>query len=481
MERWLKCALDYIPDWLAFQMRASEKPGCAIAIAHRNRVVLERAWGHADLATGEPLTPRHRFRIASHTKSFTAAGILKLRERGKLKLDDLVGQFVDKLHASVARTTIAQLLSHSAGLIRDGSDAGQFLDRRPFLGTDELMAALQEPPVIEPNTRFKYSNLGYGLLGKVIEACAGDAYATWIRREIVDAADLTETEPDMPLADGIPFARGHTGRLVLGRRLTIPGDFTTNAIAPAGGFVSTAADLVCYFAQLSPKARKSVLSVASRREMVRRQWRDPHSDLERYYGLGTISGTSNGWDWFGHSGGLQGYISRTCVLPAQDLTISVLTNAVDGLAHPWLDGIIHILQAFARHGTPSRQVKDWTGRWWSLWGAIDLVPMGDKVVVAVPGTWAPFANASELAITGRSEGHIALASGSGSHGEPVRCVRRKSGKFGELWLSATRLVPEDELAAEMAARYKFSAAHGVPGRAHRRTRARSSRRHPAQG
>jgi CubicO group peptidase (beta-lactamase class C family) len=279
MERWLSSALDYIPEWLAFQMRASEQPGCIVAIAQRGDVVLERAWGNADLATGEPLTPRHRFRIASHTKSFTAAGILKLRERGKLKLDDPVGQFVDRLHASVGRTTIAQLLSHSAGLIRDGRDAGQFLDRRPFLSMDELMAALQDPPVIEPNTRFKYSNLGYGLLGKVIEACAGEAYATWIRREIVGAAGLTETEPDMPLADGVPFARGHTGRLVLGRRLTIPGDFTTNAIAAAGGFVSTAADLARYFAQLSPKAKKSVLSVASRREMVRRQWRDPHSNL----------------------------------------------------------------------------------------------------------------------------------------------------------------------------------------------------------
>ena len=188
MPAWLKCALDYIPDWLTFQMRAAEKPGCAIAIAHRDRVVLERAWGYADLATGERLTPRHRFRVASHTKSFTAAGILKLREQGKLKLDDPVGQFVARLHASVARTTIAQLLSHSAGLIRDGSDAGQFLDRRLFLSTDELMAALHDPPAIEPNTRFKYSNLGYGLLGKVIEACAGEAYATWIRREIVDAA-----------------------------------------------------------------------------------------------------------------------------------------------------------------------------------------------------------------------------------------------------------------------------------------------------
>jgi CubicO group peptidase (beta-lactamase class C family) len=67
------------------------------------------------------------------TKSFTAAGILKLREQGKPKLDDTAGQFVGDLHPGVARATIAQLLSHSAGLMRDGHDAGQFLDRRPFL------------------------------------------------------------------------------------------------------------------------------------------------------------------------------------------------------------------------------------------------------------------------------------------------------------------------------------------------------------
>ena len=57
---------------------------------------------------------------------------MKLREQGKLKLDDTAGQYVAGLHPAVARVTIAQLLSHSAGLIRDGDDAGQFLDRRPF-------------------------------------------------------------------------------------------------------------------------------------------------------------------------------------------------------------------------------------------------------------------------------------------------------------------------------------------------------------
>ena len=133
MDRWLAAALDYIPRWLDFQMQVSQQPGCIIAIAHRGNVVLERAFGTANLDTGEALTPRHRFRVASHSKSFTAAGIMKLREQRRLKLDDAAGDYVEGLHRDVARATIAQLLSHTAGIIRDGEDAGQFLDRRPYL------------------------------------------------------------------------------------------------------------------------------------------------------------------------------------------------------------------------------------------------------------------------------------------------------------------------------------------------------------
>ena len=71
--------------------------------------------------------------------------------------------------------------------------------------------------------------------------------------------------------------------------------------------------------------------------------------------------------------------------PAQDLTVCVLTNAVDGWAHPWVDGIANILQAFARDGAPTRKVQDWNGRWWSLWTALDLVPIGNKVLALAPG------------------------------------------------------------------------------------------------
>src|ERR1700750_3286221 len=200
-----------------------------VPIAHRGKVVAEHAFGHANLATGEKLTPRHRLRIASHNKSFTAAGIMKLREQRKLRLDDPVGQYVKGLHRGVAETTIGQVLSHSAGLVRDGTDAGQFTDSRPFLSAEELIADLQSPPAIEPNTRFKYSNHGYGLIGLVIEAITKEPYRVWIQREIVDAAGLRETRSDMPLARGLPFARGHTPRLPLGRRLVVPGDYRENA------------------------------------------------------------------------------------------------------------------------------------------------------------------------------------------------------------------------------------------------------------
>ena len=102
MQAWQQPAIDYIRSWIEFQMRASQQPGCIVAIAHRGRVVTEYALGHANLSTGEKLTPRHRFRIASHSKSFTAAGIMKLREQRKLRLDDPVGQYVKGLHRRVA-------------------------------------------------------------------------------------------------------------------------------------------------------------------------------------------------------------------------------------------------------------------------------------------------------------------------------------------------------------------------------------------
>ncbi|MCL2428225.1 MAG: beta-lactamase family protein [Alphaproteobacteria bacterium] len=453
MESWLEAALDYIPIWLELQMRQYEQPGCIIAILHRGRIVLDRAFGYADLAAREHLTPRHRFRIASHSKSFTAAGVMKLREQKILRLDDPIGAYVKRLNRRIAEVTLAQLLSHSGGVVRDGPDAGQFSGRRPFLAADELLADLQLPPAIEPNTRFKYSNHGYALLGLAIEALTGEPYAKWIRREIVDRAGLAETQPDMPLAKGVPMARGHTSLLPAGRRLAVAGEDHANAIAPAAGFVSTARDTARFFAQLDPAAPDSPLSAASRREMVRRQWRNPHSSVEGYYGLGVIVGALGGWEWFGHSGGLLGYISRTCVIPSHGLSISVLTNAVDGFAHFWLDGTMHILRTFQTRGTPPQRLRNWTGRWWSAWGAGDLIPLGERVVLANPHLFNPFQDAPEIAVTRGDTGRVALAGGYSSHGETVRRERDSRGAVRAVWFGGSMLQREAATVREIERQY----------------------------
>jgi CubicO group peptidase (beta-lactamase class C family) len=472
--KWLSAALGYIPSWIELQLRASGQPGCALAIALKDKVLLDQAFGVADLSTGEKLTPRHRFRVASHSKSFTAAGVMKLREQGKLKLDDPIGDYVAKLNADIARATVGQVLSHSAGITRDGPDVGQYDGRRPYLSAGEVLADLAADPVIEPNSRFKYSNHGFALLGLLIEAIAGEPYAVWIKREIVDAAGLMETTPDMPLPKGARFARGHSAKLLLGKRVIFPGDYTENAITPAGGFVATARDLCRYFAQLSPRAKRSVLSVSSRREMTRKHWRNAHADGEEYYGLGIISGALKGWDWFGHSGGLPGYISRTAVVPEQDLAISVLTNNSNGWAGPWVDGAIHILREFSQRGPPTRQVRGWTGRWWGQGGPGDFIPLGNRVLLANPQAWNPFLNATEIEITGRDKGRVSLDNGYGNMGEAVLRRRDKAGKAVEINFAGYKLLPEAAVAAEMRKRFRVVASTGAsrdsPKRVRRPTR-----------
>ncbi len=149
----------------------------------------------------------------------------------------------------------------------------------------------------------------------------------------------------------------------------------------------------------------------------------------------------------------RGYISRTSVVPARDLAITVLTNSTDGWAGPWVDGVIHILRAFATRGAPGRRVRDWTGRWWSQWGAVDLVPIGNAVIAANPHAINPFVDTSEIEVTGRDAGRVSLAGGYGSYGESVRRSRNKAGTITDIWIAGSDLKPEKAIAVEIERRY----------------------------
>ncbi len=458
---WIPAALDYVPRWIDYQMAATEQPGCVIAVAHKGQVIFEQAFGVANLATGEKLTPRHRFRVASHSKSFTAAGVMKLREMGKLSLDDTVSRYISGLHESVAEATVGQLLSHSAGITRDGTDGGQFMERKPFLSLAELRADLSRPQPLATSDTFKYSNHGIALAGHIIEVVTGETYDAWIAREVVAASGLKETLPDVTVlpSPAPKFALGHSGKMPFGKRLVVPGSAAGNAMAAATGFASTAADLVRFFSSLMPTAETSILTAASRREMSRRHWRDRHSSIERYYGLGIIIGPVGPWSWWGHSGGWPGTLTRTSNIPDYDLTISVLTNAADGPSHMWMDGIVHILRTFQAHGTPDAAMADWSARWWSLWGAFDVVPVAkNRVLLATPALAQPFFDATVVETTGRDTGKVIEAQAFGDLGEGVRRTRDGNGAATELWVGGKQLKREADLVAEIRNRY---AAHNV--------------------
>ncbi|WP_429127799.1 serine hydrolase domain-containing protein [Ensifer sp. 4252] len=404
---------------MSYQMQQTALPGCVISVCHAGSVVFDCAFGVANLRTEEPLTPQHRFRVASHSKTFTAVGIMKLWEAGRLHLDDRIGSYVMGLHPQVADATIAELLSHGAGLMRDGRRAPHWQVAAPFFSSVDLAAELTQPPAIELNTQFKYSNLGFGLLGMAIEAITGETYNAWTAREVVSSLGLENTTPDLIDATSChPLAAGHSGRLAKGRG-AIDGSHTTHALSAATGFVSTARDLAIFFASLSPSAKNSVLSVGSRREMLRPQRSIEHTNAALYYGYGLTIAEVDGHTIVGHRGAFPGFISRTVLVPEWDVSISVVTNAIDGPADDWAEGIVSIMHRFEEAGTPTERLKHWEGRWWTIWSAIDLVAVGDRVLVADPSTVRPFSYAAELAIVDHNHGTIALANGFHNEGEAV--------------------------------------------------------------
>ena len=140
------------------------------------------------------------------------------------------------------------------------------------------------------------------------------------------------------------------------------------------------------------------------------------------------------------------------MLPEHQLSISILTNSIDGPATEWILGAISILASFARKGAPVPRVRDWSGRWWGIWGAADLVPMGCRVTISYPSQMEPFASNSEVVVTGNDRGRIAEAAGGANYGEVYGVCEaqtaqsRKSGSAGRDWSQNLRPLPRSVIA-----------------------------------
>src|SRR5438105_4567037 len=261
-------AVAYADQWLAYQQQLKEIPGITVAIRHGDELILSKGYGHANLERHTPVTPRHIFRVASHSKWFTATAIMQLKEQGKLRLDDPLGQYIPWLQGPLAHVTIREVLNHAAGITRDGYDNDHWLLEHPFPDQEQLRKLVEDGgEVLPPNHKLKYSNIGYSLLGTVVEATSGSAYNRYVRENIVDRLGLPNTGPETSSEIRPYLVTGYTSRDLLLPRIPLP-DVETGAMSPATGFYSTAEDL-SRFAAAHFFENNELIGDGSKREMQR--------------------------------------------------------------------------------------------------------------------------------------------------------------------------------------------------------------------
>jgi D-alanyl-D-alanine carboxypeptidase len=445
--RLLDRALSYVDSWLRWRCPRADLPGCAAAVGWRGKLVFSSAYGYADVEGGRRLEPDHVFRIASHSKTFTATAVMQLAEQGLVVLDNPVADHLEWLGAHSDRrfreVTVRQLLSHGAGVIRDGLDADFWQLGRRFPSARQLRdEVLDAQLVIDPNTAMKYSNFGYGLLGMVIEAASGQSFAAYVDQHICRPLGLASTaaEPTPRLA-----ARGVTGytrREAGGGRRPIPA-IDTRALAPATGFASTAEDLCRYFGAHFVGS-KVLLADASKREMQRVQWHAlrPGPGIEQDYGLGLQLETVRDHTTFGHSGGFPGHITRTFADARGKLVVSVLTNCIDGPASDIGRGILRVVDAFGAHpGASPRAIRRFEGRYVNLFNAVDLVASGTGALATDPNSWNPFEDPDRLEPASAAALRVADGGSFGSTGELVE-FDLEGGEVRSVRWTGTSMWPE---------------------------------------
>lgn len=195
-------ALKPFDDLMTSFVQRNKVPAASLAVTHRGRLVYARGFGYADGAK-EPVKPTALFRVASISKPITAVAVLQLVERGKLRLDDKV---LDRMNLSPhleagakpdarwREITVRQCLQHTGGWDRDksGDPIGRPLEIARALGVapparpaDIVRFMMSRPLDFDPGSKEVYSNLGYLVLGRIVEAVTGATYEDYVKNEIL--------------------------------------------------------------------------------------------------------------------------------------------------------------------------------------------------------------------------------------------------------------------------------------------------------
>lgn len=355
----VQASLKLLEHWVGSQVEYRNQPGVSMGIVHGGELIWAKGFGFSDREAGAPATPRTRYRIASITKLFTSTALLRLRDAGRLSLDDPVAKLIPGFavgdpFADDPSITVRHLLTHTSGL--PGEAAFPYWTDHEFPTMEALLAAL--PGQTKPfatETRFRYSNLGLALAGRVVEAVSGEPFEAYVVRHILEPLGMAETTVTSEGARRGGLAVGYGRRMPDGSRRVLP--FTdSKGLTAAANMTSNVEDLarfVAFHLGGGDWAASPVLKLSTRREMQRVHWLFPSWKGGR--GLGFWVRPFDGRSLVGHGGWVGGYQTQISFIVEDGMGVICLTNADDGSPGLYLEQAFRVVgPALAKASAPER-------------------------------------------------------------------------------------------------------------------------------
>jgi D-alanyl-D-alanine carboxypeptidase len=375
------------------------------------------------------MTPQTKFRMASHSKLFTATAVMQLREQGKLRLDDPVSKYLPWFQVKSAESedpsiTIEELLTHSSGLPRE---AGSHWTTFEFPTTEQLRALMAEREApFSPDVRWKYSNLAYSIAGMVIEAVSGQSWADYVQQHIYQPLGMTSSSVDQNVSG---LAVGYSRRMPDGTRGVNP-FVDARGMAAATGITSTVEDMAKFVSAQFRKGRmggRQILSTGSLRDMHRVRM------LENNWTQGNAIGFAVRREgdkvYVSHGGGYPGYQTQTMLQLDGKVGVIVLTNADDSSPAVMATQLMNTVgQAVAKAIAQAPVTPTWDPSWSRFAGLYrgrggdsQVVELNRRLVIISPNA-ANLDNPIRLEPIGNGLFRYVAPVGGGPVGEIVRFV-----------------------------------------------------------
>jgi CubicO group peptidase (beta-lactamase class C family) len=302
-------AVDLLAAFVTKQMRSDATPGLALAVTDRKKLLHVATFGHADVAAQSSVTPETLFEIGSIGKSFAAIVLLQLQEEGRIDVNAPVTDYIPwfKVRSAFTPITLHHLLSHTAG-ITCGVD---FSPEAIY----QIWSLRETDATAPPGTSFHYSNLGYKILGHVVERVTGKRFPDVVQTRIYDPLGMDSAVPEITHALRPRLAVGYAplfdDRPRLPRHPLVPATWLEGETAD-GSLVMTAPDLATYHRMLLNRGAYPggrLLSSRSFDLLTQRIIEVAGGPEPRYYGYGLRSYDDSGHTYFGHGGGMIGYFA----------------------------------------------------------------------------------------------------------------------------------------------------------------------------